>query len=286
MLDSPNTLSAMGPAMSAGMPMPAQRRPLGFGLTVLLGAIAGLTIFCGLPIARVRRFSANTVALLNAAAIGILVYLVIEIAQNATVPINAGISIWHAGSGPFPVLLIGCFVGGLLLGLVGLGSVATTLTRRAAKEADNPLVLAAVIAIGIGAHNFAEGLAIGASAASGATAIAIGLIVGFGLHNATEGFGVAAPLVGKYVPSWSQILLAGIIAGGPTFAGTVVGYTFNSTPLSVLFLGSAVGALVFVIGELWTVLKRTGLSVAATTTMTAGFLLAFATEIFLDVQGG
>jgi ZIP family zinc transporter len=107
-------------------------------------------------------------------------------------------------------------------------------------------VLAAIIAIGIGAHNFAEGLAIGASAASGATALAAGLIIGFALHNATEGFGVAAPLAGKVVPSWGQLLLAGLVAGGPTFVGTVVGYNFSSPTLSVFFLATAIGALVFV----------------------------------------
>jgi len=143
-----------------------------------------------------------------------------------------------------------------------------------------------MVAIGIGAHNFAEGLAIGASAASGATAIAIGLIVGFALHNATEGFGVAAPLIGRHVPSWSQIGLAGLVAGGPTFLGTMIGYSFNSPVLSVFFLAIAVGALVFVIGELWTVLKRTGLTAAATTMITFGFLIALATELFLNAQGG
>jgi zinc transporter, ZIP family len=147
-------------------------------------------------------------------------------------------------------------------------------------------VLAAIIAIGIGAHNFGEGLAIGASAAAGSTAIAIGLIAGFALHNATEGFGVAAPLIGKYVPSWGQIGLAGLIAGGPTFLGTMVGYQFYSPVLSVLFLAIAVGALVFVIGELWSVLKHSGLTAMATTCMTIGFLIAFATELFLDAQGG
>jgi ABC-type Mn2+/Zn2+ transport system permease subunit len=54
----------------------------------------------------------------------------------------------------------------------------------------------------------------------------------------------------------------------------------------VFFLAIAIGALVFVIGELWSVLKKTGLTAAATTMMTVGFLLAFATELFLDVQGG
>ena len=114
-----------------------------------------------------------------------------------------------------------------------------------------------------------EGLAIGASAASGATALAAGLIVGFALHNATEGFGVAAPLAGKVVPTWGQLLLAGLVAGGPTFVGTVVGYNFSSPTLSIFFLATAIGALVFVIGELWAILKRTGVTVMATTMVTA-----------------
>jgi ZIP family zinc transporter len=253
---------------------------------VLLGAIAGFTIFLGLPIARARRLSVQTIALLNALAIGILLYLVVEIAQNAIAPVSAGLNAWHAGNGAFPATLIAVFVVGLAIGLVGLGSAATHFTRQAAAHAENPIVLAAIIAIGIGAHNFGEGLAIGASAASGATAVALALIVGFGLHNATEGFGVAAPLVGRVVPSWAQIGLAGLIAGGPTFLGTIIGYSFYSPTLSVLFLAIAIGALVFVIGELWSVLRRTGLTAFVTATMCAGFLLALATELFLDMNGG
>src|SRR6185437_6780529 len=133
---------------------------------------------------------------------------------------------------------------------------------------------------------FGEGLAIGASAASGATAIALALIVGFALHNATEGFGVAAPLVGRFVPSWTQLAIAGLIAGGPTFLGTIVGYQFYSPILSVLFLGTAVGALVFVIGELWSMLRKSGLTALVTAAMTCGFLVAFATELLIDVSGG
>jgi ZIP family zinc transporter len=277
--------AAMMPAMNGGR-TPA--RALSFSTTVLLGAIAGFTIFLGLPIARARRLSASTVALLNALAIGILIYLVVEIAQNAIVPIRAGMDAWHAGAAGFPTGLILVFVLGLAIGLVGLGSGAQAFAFRAAAStsADHPLMLATLIAIGIGAHNFGEGLAIGASAASGLTAVAVSLIVGFALHNATEGFGVAAPLIGRVVPTWGQLFVAGLIAGGPTFLGTIVGYTFNSPVLSVLFLAIAVGALVFVIGELWAVLRRTGLTAAATGMMTLGFLLAFATEMYLDISGG
>src|SRR5674536_226837 len=72
---------------------------------------------------------------------------------------------------------------------------AEELTARRAGAGTSPARrLALLIAVGIGLHNFAEGLAIGQSAASGEIALATLLVVGFGLHNATEGFGIVAPL--------------------------------------------------------------------------------------------
>ena len=286
---TPDRGAAMNTVMRKMMPSfgGPGRTPLSFATTVLLGAIAGLTILLGLPIARMRNVSPATIGVLNAVAIGILVYLVVEIAGNATSPLVQAVQAWHAG-GPASnaVWLALAYAGGLFVGLVGLGALATRMTKRAAARAHDPYVLAAVIAIGIGAHNFAEGLAIGASAASGATAIAIGLIVGFGLHNTTEGFGIAAPLAGRVVPRRRMLLLAGLVAGGPTFAGTIVGYAFHSPILSVLFLATAIGALVFVIGELWSVLRRTGISPLVTSALACGFIIALATEVILDLNGG
>jgi zinc transporter ZupT len=287
---TPNRIAAMNAAMRSMLPSfgSATRGPLSFGWTIVLGAIAGLTILLGLPVARMRNVSANTIGVLNAIAIGILVYLVVEIAGNATSPLVQAVQAWHAGSGSAggTLALAAAYVGGLFAGLVGLGALATRMTKRAAAQAHDPYVLAAVIAIGIGAHNFAEGLAIGASAASGATAIAIGLIIGFGLHNATEGFGIAAPLAGRVVPRWRILGLAGVVAGGPTFLGTIVGYAFHSPVLSVLFLATAIGALVFVIGELWSVLRRTGINALMTSALACGFVIALATEVILDLYGG
>jgi ZIP family zinc transporter len=282
---TPNTFASMSNAM---MPMMTQGgpQPLGMQKTVLLGAIAGFTIFLGLPIARARRLSPNTIAILNAIAIGILVFLVVEIAQNATTPVTAAMSIWHAGQGPFPIWLLAAYIGGFLIGLVGLGSMSLQFMKSHLHGEENPYALSAVIAIGIGAHNFGEGLAIGASAATGATALAIGLIIGFALHNATEGFGIAAPMAGRMVPTWGQIALAGLVAGGPTFLGTIVGYKFNSPVLSVFFLTIAAGALIFVIGEMWTVLKRIGMTTAVTTALACGFFVALATEMIVDLSGG
>ncbi len=294
---TPNLETAMYTAMMKDMGgkdtmqagSPTQKGPAGalsFWQTAGLGAFAGLTIFLGLPIARAKRLKPAQVNILNAFAIGILVFLVIEISMNAIIPVNASLVLWHKGS-QFPVASVLALGAGLVLGLVGLGAMSTTLVKSTAqKVSDNPLVLAAIIAIGIGAHNFAEGLAIGASAASGATSIAAGLIIGFALHNATEGFGVAAPLAGKMIPSWAQIGLAGLVAGGPTFVGTMIGYTFQTPVLSIFFLATAIGALVFVIGELWSVLKKTGVTISATSMVTAGFAVAFVTEMIVDLSGG
>src|SRR5690242_13125918 len=89
-----------------------------------------------------------------------------------------------------------------------------------------------VIATAIGLHNFAEGLAIGVSAKTGEVALATVLIIGFGLHNATEGFGIVGPL-GGVRPSWGWLGLAGLIAGGPTLLGTIVGYQVDSEALEL-----------------------------------------------------
>jgi ZIP family zinc transporter len=294
---TPQRLDAMNAAMRMNMSMPVssngkRRGPLTFTATALLGAFAGLTIFLGLPIARARRLSPGVVAALNALAIGILVYLIVEIAGNATTPLVRSLASWqrglagHGAVSPLPLTMLLAYVGGLLLGLVGLGALATRFAKSGASSADKPLAIAAMIAVGIGAHNFAEGLAIGASAASGATAIAFGLILGFALHNATEGFGIAAPLAGRgTVATWGQIGLAGLVAGGPTFLGTMVGYRFSSPTLSALFLMTAVGALVFVVGELWAVLKRSGLTITSTSMLAAGFVLALATEVVAEITG-
>ena len=106
------------------------------------------------------------------------------------------------------------------------------------------------IAVAIGLHNFAEGLAIGVSAQAGEIGLATVLIIGFALHNATEGFGIVGPL-GDVRPSWGWLALAGLIGGGPTFLGSMVGYSVTSEPLELLFYALAGGAILYVIGEVW-----------------------------------
>jgi ZIP family zinc transporter len=140
-----------------------------------------------------------------------------------------------------------------------------------------------LIAIGIGLHNFSEGLAIGQSAGAGELAFAAVLIIGFGLHNATEGFGIVGPLVGKERPSWGFLGMVGLIGGGPTFLGTMVGYYFVSTAMSVLFLALAAGALVYIVGELFQMNWRSATKLEASWGFFTGFLFAYLTELVLEI---
>jgi ZIP family zinc transporter len=147
--------------------------------------------------------------------------------------------------------------------------------------------LALMIATGIGLHNFSEGLAIGQSAASGATSLALVLIIGFGLHNATEGFGIVAPLAGDVErPSWRYLGALGLIGGGPTFVGTLVGQSWTSTGVSVAFLALAAGSILYVVIELAHVNRQLGHKTLVTWAVFAGLALGFATDFVLGAVGG
>ena len=146
--------------------------------------------------------------------------------------------------------------------------------------------LALLIAVGIGLHNFGEGLAIGGSAASGAINLATMLVIGFALHNATEGFGVVAPLAAEGErPSWSFLLLMGVIGGGPTFLGTAVGRQFTSDAVSVVFLTLAAGSILYVIVQLLGVAHRSGRKELLYWGLLAGLAAGFITDMVVTAGG-
>lgn len=147
-----------------------------------------------------------------------------------------------------------------------------------------PQILALLIATGIGLHNFSEGLAIGQSAAGGALQLALVLIIGFGLHNMTEGFGIAGPLTGQSV-SWKFITLLGLIGGGPTFLGTIIGTIFHSSEVFILFLALAAGAILYVIVELLGMAKRFKSPEIVMWGLLFGFLLGYATDLIVTFGG-
>lgn len=165
---------------------------------------------------------------------------------------------------------------------VAKGNAVATAIKSA--KAPSPKLLALMIAIGIGLHNFSEGLAIGQSAATGALSLAAILIVGFGLHNMTEGFGIAGPLTNETV-SWKFIALVGLIGGGPTFLGTVVGMAFQSDLLFILFLALAAGSILYVIVELLAVAKRMASNEIIMWGLFVGFMLGYITDLIVTYAG-
>jgi ZIP family zinc transporter len=140
------------------------------------------------------------------------------------------------------------------------------------------------IAAAIGVHNFAEGLAIGVSARAGAISLATVLVIGFALHNATEGFGIVGPL-GDVKPSWGWLGLAGLIGGGPTFLGSIVGYAVTSDPLELAFYATAGGAILYVIGEIWNGMRRYGHRELGLLMVSAGFLVGVITDLVVTYGG-
>lgn len=262
---------------------------MNFWQTVVLGAVAGFTIYLGLPVARLKQQTRNVQSLLNALALGVLVFLVWDILSKALEPIagalKSGMKSGHLGEFASLALML---TAGLVVGLVGLVLFNERVVRRS-NGALLPAQLALLIAAGLGLHNFSEGLAIGQAAATGAIGFATILIVGFSLHNITEGFAVAAPLAvgdgGAPPPSWSFLGLAGLIGGGPTFLGTLIGYRVTSPQAFVLFLALAAGALLYVIGELFAVGRRFQQPVWSACGIALGFLVAYATDLILTIGG-
>jgi ZIP family zinc transporter len=290
---------------------------------MLLGFIAGVTILFGLPIGRLRRPATTLRALLNATAIGVLLFLVWDVLTHAWAPIEDALTLVHDGKGGLGAaagygLL---FTAGLAAGLLSLVYYEYWMGRQLAR-AQSPQAagshgpgamnvgelparrssrlvtwspaqrLSLLIAVGIGLHNFAEGLAIGQSAASGELALALMLVIGFGLHNATEGFGIVAPLAGDMDPdgsirrpSWGFLLAMGAIGGGPTFLGTVIGHGFTSEPVSVVFLTLAAGSILYVVTQLISIATRARRPDVLAYGLLLGLVAGFLTDAIVTAAG-
>jgi len=251
----------------------------------LLGLLAGGTIFLGLPIALLGTVSTKTRAFLNAVSTGILIFLLVEITGHLLEEIEELIE--EAVELRAPLVGVyqyaGLFALGFSIGLLGL----VFFERRFLGSAKNGIApktrakqLAMMIAIGLGLHNLSEGLAIGQGYVSGALRLAWLLAIGFALHNATEGFGIAAPLSGHRV-SWKFLALAGLVAGGPTCLGAIIGGVWASPPTEAFCLALASGTILYIVGELLHLGRQLKGEAVVEVGLLVGFFVALITDFLL-----
>jgi ZIP family zinc transporter len=286
---------------------------LSFAETVLLGALAGFTIYLGLPFGRLEIMGTRLRVAVAMFAVGVLAFLFVDVFEHALEIVEEPVEAFKdgeqgIGEGLGLLALLGA---GFAAGTAGLASLerwmrpkgpthppiaggsvdaltvedAERLEAEAASSRRRALQMGMTIAAAIGLHNFAEGLAIGVSASTGEIALATVLIVGFALHNATEGFGIIGPL-GTVRPSWTWLGVAGLIGGGPVFLGAIVGYNVASEPLELSFYGLAGGAILYVIGEVWNAMRRYGHRELGLWLLSAGFMAGVATDLVVVYGGG
>ena len=178
---------------------------------------------------------------LLALTIGLLLYLLIDMTEEALEIAGATAALFQGRV----MVVLGAFAAFLILMAVGRRHGTPT-----------GLALATYIALGIGLHNFGEGLAIGAAFAAGSAGLGAFLVLGFAIHNITEGIGIAAPILKKRPSLW---VFAGLtlLAGGPAVLGMWLGSLAYAPQWTAFALAIGAGAILQVIVEVSAYMVRT-----------------------------
>ncbi len=187
----------------------------------------------------IKKISKQKYHFFLALTIGLLLFLAIDSIEEALEVSNENLAKSFNGS-----LLVATVV---ILSFLGLYYSGNKIVKKAdSSKLAKPVAIALMISIGIGLHNFGEGLAVGASVGLGSLAFSTFLIVGFALHNTTEGIAIAAPMSkGKLMIG--KLVALGLIAGSPAIFGAWVGGFAYSPFSSVIFLAIGAGAIFQVI---------------------------------------
>ena len=250
-------------------PTASGRSILGYGLIGFLVGVVPIA-FGLLWLPSLRRSSPQWLAAFMALTGGLLTFLAVEalseaLDRQATLPSAMG------GAG---LVLLGVAVSYLTLTLLshrlggGEGGGGAPL---------GGLALATLVAIGIGLHNFGEGLAIGSSFALGELTLGTFFIVGFMIHNVTEGLGIAAPAAeGRAHVSLGRLAVLTLVAGAPAILGAWVGGFVTSDLLGVLFFAAAAGAALEVVTEVGRYVARRAPGGLSSPYVLGGFLAGLA----------
>ena len=219
-----------------------------FGIFAVIGLYVGvLPVAIGLlwyPL--MRRLGRRGLDFILALTVGLLLFLLVDALHEGGEAAEAVPGSFHGA-----ILLVFAAVAAYLA-IDGFGA---WLRKRQGNAASASWVVALLISIGIGLHNFGEGLAIGAAFALGELAFGTLLMLGFTLHNTTEGLAIVAPLAAERVPL-PRLLLLGAVAGLPTIAGAWLGGFLYSPFWAVIFLGVGAGAIAQVVVQITRSMSR------------------------------
>ena len=218
-----------------------------FGIFTLIGLYVGvIPVAIGLLwLPLVSRVGRTGLDFLLALTIGLLLFLLVEAGHDG---------LEAAARAPSSFQGVALFVFGALAAFVGLETVGGWLRARrraTGASAGRGWILAQMVATGIGLHNLGEGLAVGVAYGSQSFALATVLIFGFAVHNVSEGIAIVSPISRSQVDLRTLALL-GLLAGGPTIIGTLIGIYIFSNALSIVFFAIAAGAILYVIIEITT----------------------------------
>ena len=184
----------------------------------------------------VGRLSPKGLDFVLALTVGLLLFLLVD-------SLHEGLEATEALPGSYQGTALLVFAAAAaFLAIEGFGAWLDRRSGRSGAAKGSAAVIALLVAVGIGLHNFGEGLAIGAAFALGEAALGTLLIFGFTLHTTTEGLAIVAPLA-KERAAIGRLALLGAIAGLPTIAGAWLGGFAYSPVWSVVFLGIGAGAI-------------------------------------------
>lgn len=269
-------LTSAGGTVEASVPVAAETPENDvsfFALMALLGIYVGvIPVSLGmLWLPFLRRLGGEWMGALIAFTVGLLAFLAIDAGLEG-LEIAAGAP---AAFGGASLVLAGGLIAYLVL--AGIDSYLHDRSKRAkrAGAGAGAAYLALLVAIGIGLHNLAEGLAIGSAYASGALALGAFLVVGFAIHNTTEGLAIVAPLRDEARPGLGRLLGLGLVAGAPAILGAWIGAAAFDPSLVALLFGAGVGAIARVIVQIAPVM-RDGEGRYLTPTTVAGILAGIA----------
>ena len=259
---------------------PALKPDLEFiGFFAIIGTYVGIIpVMIGLLwLPFIKKLTKNKYHFFLALTVGLLLFLGIDSIEEAFDVSTENLSDNFNGA-----LLISTTI---VLSFLGLYYASEKLTGKAdSLRISKPVAIGLMIAIGIGLHNFGEGLAIGSALGLGSIAFSTFLIVGFALHNTTEGLAIAAPL-SREKNVILKLLGLGLIAGTPAIFGAWVG-GFAFSPFSaVIFISIGAGAIFQVIVIILKWIRDEGdkslSSAAVASGIAVGMLIMYVTSIMI-----